>query len=166
MSLIDQYSKDLDSEDVESIIQRKLAEKEEQKREEKKTEEDEEESKEDISKLKKKLKEEKEEHLKHILSAQLFLVDVFKDVEELLFLFSKGKIGLNLMKKLFDISKRLLEYRTSVSRINQNLSPLERLNFTNFYKRFSTLLRAYIIPALAGNDQKLKTTLLNHLKHK
>lgn len=166
MSLVDQYSKDLDSEDVESIIQRKLAEKESQKREEEKEDAEEDESKEHISNLKKKLKEDKEEHLKNILTAQLFLVDIFKDVEELLFLFSKGKIGINLMKKLYDISKRFLEYRASVSRMNQNLSPLERLNFTNFYKRFSTLLRAYIIPALAGADQKLKNTLLNHLKHK
>jgi len=94
------------------------------------------------------------------------ILRILKDVDKIMFLASKRRIGVNLLKALFDLSADVLEYRKFLSNKNQLVNGGTASRMFRNERKFSQLILSQFIPFLSGNDKTLKAELLNEWNKK
>lgn len=94
------------------------------------------------------------------------MLAILKDVDTIMLLASKRKIGINLIKALFNLSVHVLEYRKLLSNKSSLVSGGTAQRMYRNRQKFSQIISGQFIPFLGGNDKSLTVEFLNEWNKK
>lgn len=94
------------------------------------------------------------------------ILEILKAVDKIIFLASKRKIGMNLLKALMDLSVAVIAYRKYLSNRNFLTSGGTAQRILRNERKFNQLIVSQFIPFLGGNDRTLTAEFLNKWNEK
>lgn len=89
------------------------------------------------------------------------VLEILKHVDKIIFLASKRKIGMNLLKALLDLSVAVVAYRKYLSNKNFLTTGGTAQRILKNQRKFKQLIVSQFIPFLGGSDRTLTAEFLN-----
>lgn len=106
--------------------------------------------------IKKSAVEDLDKYNQDLESFQGMILDLIGDVNDLLMLAYRGKVGKNIVPNLTKISNKVLEYRKNMNNTNLILNAQDRQSMLFVNKKIDNLMKSVVVPMITKDENKKK----------